>query len=131
MADLSDGENVLDGEQVISDDRMEVAIEDAVDDWNSTPPPLSAITFDSHPAPELLSQRILADLLRHEALRRIRNGVDFSDGGASVSDTGKAQQLMLMSQSIDGEYQQAKSARKAAINIAAGWGGSPSEYSYG
>ena len=122
--------NVLDDGEVISDDRMEVAIEDGIDDWNSAAPPLSAITFDTHPAPELLSQYVFAELLRHEALKRIRNGVDFSDGGASVSDTNKAQQLMSISQQVRQEYQQARDDRKVQINLANGFGGSYSDYAY-
>ena len=122
------GLNLLVPDQIFSDDRMEVAIEDAVDDWNSTPPPIGDITFFDHPSPGLLSLCVMTDLLRHEALNYMRNGVDFSDGGTSVSDTNRGQQLMAIADRLYNQYQAAKEARKMDLNIAQGWGGSWSEY---
>ena len=122
--------NELTGEETFSSDRIEIAVEDALDDWNSSPPLLSPVSFHNHPMPTLLYRRIMIELLRHEHLVMTRNGVEFSDGGASISDATKANAILQLISTINNEYQQQKTSKKVAINIVGGWGGVHSEYSY-
>ena len=122
--------NQLTGEETFSRDRIEIAVEDALDDWNASPPPLANVSFGDHPHKSLLSRRIMIELLRHEHLTMTRNGVEFSDGGASISDATKANALLNLIASINNEYQQQKESKKVAINIRGGWGGVPGDYGY-
>lgn len=127
LSDFADS-NQLSGEEMFTRDRIEMAVEDALDDWNSTPPPLAHVTFRDHPMPSLLNRRIIIELLRHEHLLLTRNGIDFSDGGASILDSQKANALLQLIQTINSEYQQAKTSKKVEINIKSAWGNIPSDY---
>ena len=127
LSDFADA-NQLTGEELFSRDRIEMAVEDALDDWNNTPPPLAPITFTTHPTQSLLHRRIIIELLRHEHLMLTRNGIDFSDGGAAIADSQKANSLLQLISTINAEYQHAKRSKKVEINIASGWGSVPSDY---
>lgn len=117
-------------DEMFTPERVQLAVEDALQDWNSLPPPIGIATLRDHPAPGLLRVRTLALLLRSQADRLALRGQDFSDGGASISDTTKSQLLANLSNTYNAEYQSQAQATKKALNAQQGWGASPSEYSY-
>jgi len=109
-----------------------LAVEEALDDWNSRPPPIGeARTIEEHPAPALLYRRALVMLLTAKATQFAQSGVSFNDGGAGFSDANRAQQLMAQAEFFNREYQAQAEAKKRSLNAEQGWGGVASEYGYG
>ena len=120
--------NKLVGEEIFSPERIEVAVEDALDDWNATPPIIATVTFHNHPMRSLLARRIFIELLRHQYYRLTSDGVDFNDGGAAITDSSKASLLLNLSNTLNSEYQNQKQSIKVAINIQGAWGNVPGDY---
>lgn len=132
LADYADMNEMVDGE-VLNDDHYRLALERAIQDWNNTPPMIDTLTLESvegHPGEHLIYGRAAVELLRTEFYTRVRNAVDISDGGASVSNTNKAQLLLSQARELRDEIEQKKLELKVTLNLNAGWGGIESSYSY-
>ena len=112
-----------------SDQQLKMAIEDALDDWNNTPPLLNAVTFEQHPAPRLLIRGAAIEVLISAGIWHSRNRLSYSDGGITVSVHDKAQEYSGWIGQMRADYERKKTETKKAINMAAAWGGVPSEYS--
>ena len=100
------------------------AINDAIDDWNITPPVLYSVrSVADHPAISLLVRRAAIALLESVAILQIRNHLSYSDGqGATVNASDKAPMLQSMITMLERRYETAKTKVKIAINIEGGWG---------
>lgn len=115
-----------------SDGQMKQAILDSIEDWNTTQPPLTAITVENHPSPRLMIRGAAVEILDSAAIYYARNQLPYSDGGISVDDKNKMQlfhaKIAALSDGPRG-YEAKKVALKKTLNIAAGFGSIPSEYS--
>jgi hypothetical protein len=115
-----------------TDGQMKQAIFDAIEDWNTTQPPLGVIDIASHPSPRLLIRGAAIEILDSAAIYYARNQLPYSDGGISVDDKNKMPlfhaKIAALSDGPRG-YEAKKVALKKTRNIAAGFGSVPSEYS--
>ena len=126
-----DGVDAQEIADLLRDEHVVLAVRNALKDWNSKPPPIGDATLANHPAPGLLRCRAMALLLRGHANRLISRGTDFSDGGAQVSDTTRAQLILGISDTYNREYHQDVADTKKALNAQMGWGSIPSAYAHG
>jgi len=124
MRDYAELNRLIDGEE--NSDRMILwAIIDAVDDFNTTPPPLS-FSFDQIPR-SLLRIGTVIRLLESVMLLSIRNQLAYSDGGINLN-LDKSGMLMQMRQMMEASWEQKKREYKISQNIAQGYGSISSEY---
>ncbi len=109
-----------------SSDRMIAwAIQDAVDDWNSTPPLITYVDALTHPSTSLLIRGAAIALLQSVGILQTRNHLSYSDGsGVSVNSSDKAPVIQSWLQLFMNYYEQKKKQMKIALNIEGAWGGS-------
>ena len=128
LRDIDELNELLEGKES-TDSQLRMAIEDALDDWNSTPPIITAATLENHPAKRLLLRGAAIEVLISAGIWHSRNRLSYSDGGITVAIHGdKAQDYQAWADRFAREYENKKTEVKKAANIAAGWGGVSSEY---
>lgn len=100
------------------------AVEDALADWNSTPP-FTGASLEGFPVGvrPLLYMRAAVWLLRSVTNLQARNQLSYSDQGWSVQEFDKAPVYMQIAQSLDAVYEEKKLKYKTVQNADAGWGG--------
>ena len=118
------------GPEGFAPEHIALAVKDALQDWNSIPPPIGDATLVNHPAPGLLRLRTLALLVRGQSQRLAVRGMDFNDSGTVVSDTSRSQLLMRIADIYNQEYQASVRQTKIALNAKRAYGQSASEYAY-
>jgi hypothetical protein len=124
MRDYPELNRLTDGEE--NSDRMIVwAIIDTLEDFNSSPPPIS-LPFDQIPR-SLLRYGVTTTLLESVMLLSARNHLAYSDGGINVN-LDRTPLLMQMREMMRSTYEMKKKEFKIAKNIEGGYGNSPSEY---
>lgn len=116
-----------------SNDRIIMwAVLDCIDDFNTSPPFLNKrFGVTNFPSMSLLREGSTVRLLESVSLLNIRNHLQCSDGGISLSVSDKAPMLMSFIQLLRQSYEQKKMAMKGSINIEEAFGGTGhfSEYS--
>jgi len=127
LRDIDELNKLLEGKES-TDSQLRMAIEDALDDWNTTPPLLTPVTLENHPAPRLLLRGAAIEVLMSAGIFYSRNRLNYSDGGITVAVFDRAQDYQAWANRFAQEYEAKKASTKKAINIAQGWGGIPSEY---
>jgi len=105
-----------------------MAIEDSLDDWNTTPPPIPHVTYNSHPSRRLLIRGAVIEILESAGILMSRNRLDYSDGGVTVRVSDKAQDYSQWIDRFINRYEKKKYEIKKTINIQRGWGSVASEY---
>lgn len=93
------------------------AIVDALDDWNSTPPFIGGADLRNFPSVSLLARGAALSLIESVTMLQMRNQLNFTDGGISVSVNDKGPMLMQWLSMMRARYDQQKMAMKASINI--------------
>jgi hypothetical protein len=112
-----------------SDRMIAWAILDAIDDWNSTPPLIPAVSLQNFPSKSLLLRGTVISLLESIGLLMSRNHLTFSDGGIQVGVSDKTPLIQSWIQLFGNRYEEKKQKLKIALNIEGGWGeGVHSEY---
>lgn len=112
-----------------SDRMIAWAVFDCIDDWNSTPPLIGAVSLNSFPSRSLLLRGTVINLLESVGLLQTRNHLTFSDGGIQVGVSDKTPLLQSWIQLLGNKYEEKKLKLKIAMNIEGGWGsGVHSEY---
>jgi len=119
---------LLDGEET-GDSLLELYVDMAVDDWNTTPPILGPIQVTTHPARSQMIFYICALCLWSAAILQARNQLAYSDGGISVQTSDKSQIYQQISSQLMQIYEQKKLRYKKSQNAEAAYGGLLSEYS--
>jgi len=119
---------LLDGKES-SPSQVRMALEDSLDDWNTTPPPIAPVTFDTHPSRNLLTKGAVIEILISAGILMSRNRLNYNDGGIHVATSDKANEYSQWINMFVRNYETKKIQIKRTINIANGWGGVPSEYS--
>jgi hypothetical protein len=119
--------------QETSDRMIALAAMEAVDDYNTTPPLLSVVSFENFPSISLLINGTIINIIESLGLLQIRNHLTYSDGqGVQVGVSDKAPQLYQWLQLFISKYETKKTALKKAINLSGAMTGAgvPSEYRY-
>lgn len=99
------------------------AINDALCDWNGSPPLIAPTTVRNHPRRDLLLRRAAAAVLESVGLLQTRNHLSYSDGsGAMVNASDKGPMLQGWVQYLLSRYAPERAATKIALNIEGGWG---------
>lgn len=93
------------------------AVIDALDDWNSTPPFLGNAGLENHPSTNLLCRGTMLALIESVAMLQMRNQLNFTDGGISVSVNDKAPMLMQWLSMMRGQYEDKKARFKSSMNV--------------
>jgi len=125
MRDYPELNRLTDGEE--NSDRMIVwAVIDTLEDFNSTPPPIS-LPFNQIPK-SILRYGVVTTLLESVMLLSARNHLAYSDGGINVN-LDRTPLLMQMQQMMRQTYDMKKKEYKIAKNIEGAYASSPSEYS--
>jgi hypothetical protein len=121
---------LLRGENESSDDEIQLALMNALRDWNTTPPMLGGVTLANHPAKHLLLMAAAVEVVRGAMLWHSREHMPSSDGGTSADDHAKAGEYSAWLDRVQQDYERKKTDYKVAENLQAALGGMscPSEY---
>lgn len=99
------------------------AIDDALEDWNTTPPLIGAVAINTFPSKRLLVRGAVINLLESVGLLQTRNHLTFSDGGIQVGVSDKTPLIQSWLQYFKNDYEQKKLKLKVSMNIEGAWGG--------
>ena len=111
------------------DDDYEIAIELAIDDWNSTPPHIGVLRIGEFPSMYLLVLGASVQLLKMAGLYQSRNELNYSALGSSFTRSNKTQYYAMWLQQLSQEWENKKLNFKIAANVEMGYSGKFSEYS--
>ena len=121
--------NKLLGERYENDPTfLKTALFMALDDWNSTPPPIDPVILANHPAKSMLIMGASIWALRSAQIWHARERMPSSDGGTSANDHAKFSQYKSL---IDGQismYETNKLNIKKSIIMNNAFGNFASEY---
>jgi len=113
-----------------TDEKLDLAMILAVDDYNVTPPLLSTAQVANFPSLYLLIYGASIQVLRSAGLLQSRNELAYSSGGVSVRIFDKTQLYQSWIAQFVAEYERKKQNFKISLNInSALSGGVSSEYS--
>jgi len=99
------------------------SIDDALEDWNTTPPLIGPVSIETFPSRRLLVRGATINLLESVGLLQTRNHISFSDGGLQVGISDKTPLIQSWLQYFKNDYEQKKLRLKVSINIENAWGG--------
>lgn len=112
-----------------TDEKLDLAIRLALDDYTITPPNLGTTTILNYPSLYLLIYGATIQTLRSAGLLQSRNELVYSSGGVSVRIFDKTQLYQSWIVQFVAEYEQKKQNQKISQNIQASLGaGVDSEY---
>lgn len=112
-----------------NDERLDLALLLAVDDYNVTPPLLGNLTVANFPSLWMLIYGATIQVLRSQGLLQSRNELAYSSGGVSVRIFDKTQNYQSWIAQFVAEYERKKQNYKIAQNISGALGGGvSSEY---
>lgn len=100
----------------------------ALDDWNSTPPPIPIVDLGGHPFKSMLIMGAAIWALRSAGIWHSRERMPSSDGGTSADDHAKYSEYRGWIQGQVSIYETNKLNTKKSINMANAFGSFPSEY---
>lgn len=103
--------------QESSDEKLDLALRLAVDDFNITPPLLGDVTIANHPSIFLLIYASSIQVLRSAGLLQSRNELVYSSGGVSVRIFDKTQLYQSWIAQFVAEYERKKANFKIAANV--------------
>jgi hypothetical protein len=113
-----------------SDQKLDLAIRLALDDYSITIPLLGAYTIDNYPSLYLLIYGAAIQVLRSQGILQSRNELVYSSGGVSVRIFDKTQHYQSWIANLISDYEIKKKNFKISENIAGATGGGvASEYS--
>ena len=115
-----------------SDRDIAFAMMQVVEDWNTTPPLLDAVSVESFPSATLLIDGSIVKLLQSAAILQVRNRMVYQDGQIMVTSSDKGPQYMQWANLLEQQYEQKKQRLKMAANLSGALNGTgiPSEYSF-
>ena len=132
LRDFPELNRLIEGKET-SDREIALALMEAIDDFNTTPPLIETYTLDNFPSPSLLVRGALINIVESVGLLQTRNQMTYSDGqGVQVSVSDKTPMLIQWLTLFMNQYEQKKNRLKKALNLkgALNGTGSSSEYSY-
>jgi hypothetical protein len=116
LRDYPELNRLIDGEET-SDRMIAWAVIDALDLINNTPPFIGQYTCSSFPMRSLLLRGTVISILESVGLLQMRNQLNYSDGGISVSASDKAPMIMQWLQMLRVSFDDRLNRWKIATNI--------------
>jgi hypothetical protein len=111
--------NELIAREEVGDTEIKHAVNRAIEEFNSLPPPLSAYTFLNFPSKEILILGTISNLLLSGAILHFRNQLNYNAGGISVSTHDKGPAYQALSERINMRFKKMSEDLKASINVSA------------
>jgi hypothetical protein len=93
------------------------AIQQPVDKWNATRPPVGTFTYADFPYRYHWRLGAVAELLRMAAIWMRRNDLDYSAGGLQIMDTKKWPDYLRISDTLRDEYDKWMINEKKGLNL--------------
>lgn len=118
---------LLDGVET-SDAEMELCLDLAVDDFNTSPPLIGTFSAESHPSQSLLLIATVYWILQSAGILQSRNQLEYSSGGITVRSSDKTQLYQSWIAIFMQSYEAKKAALKKTLNAEQAYGGVSSEY---
>lgn len=115
--------NTLIGQKETENPGLVKAIEDAIDDWNSTPPLIDNYTVDSFPSKSMLKIGATLFVLKSAGIGKSRNHLTYSDGGLSIEKDEKTQLYQSWIDRFEPMWEKRKADYKIQKNLRSCWGG--------
>lgn len=131
LGDTKSENKLIPGEE-LSDDKLRMAIELTIDEFNNAPP-FTSFTLATFPSLLVLMHGATVQSLIMAGLVQTRNYLQFSDGGISEVLGDKApmyQGWINQLASVLKNYKETTEAIKVSINMEQGFGVIPSPYGY-
>jgi len=123
LRDFPELNRLISGEET-SDRMIAWAVVDALDDFNSTPPFIGSYGLNGFPSTSLLREGAVIRVLESVGLLQMRNQMNYSDGGITVSISDKSQFLMQWISMLRASYEQKKQRMKSSLNVELAFEGS-------
>lgn len=115
--------------QESTDEKLDLAVLLAIDDYQITPPPLGPVSIENFPSMWLLLYGAAIQVLRSAGLLQSRNELVYQAGNVSVRIFDKTQLYQSWIAQFVADYERKKASFKVATNIAGALaGGVASEY---
>lgn len=112
-----------------SDETMDLFVDLALEDFNTTPPYIGDYELDNFPSLQIILYGTIVQLLLSAGLLYMRNGLNYVDpGGISIGDKERHQGYLQWAQTFGEMYETRKRQLKGTINFRRGWGSAPSGY---
>jgi len=113
----------------IDDDRLDLAIELTISDWNTTTPVIGRVSIGSFPSLYLLLHGAAIQCLKMGGLWQTRNELTYNSGGSSFVRANKTPYYQSWIQNFSSEYEAKKLNYKIQRNVEGAYGtGFHSEY---
>lgn len=103
--------------QESDDDKLDLALMLAIDDYDITPPLLGQTTIENYPSLFLLLYGGAIQVLRSAGILQSRNELVYSSGGVSVRIFDKTQLYQSWIAQFVAEYEKKKQNYKISVNI--------------
>lgn len=126
LADSEENNHLLDGVE-FTDTRINLAMEMAVDSFN-TIPPISATTIGSLRSKSILLYGTLWHLYNGQVGLAARNQMSYSDGGLTIPIEERYQFYIQMAQMYEQQFKSMVNDYKIAMNMESGWGSVHTDY---
>lgn len=128
LRDFGEFNRLISGQES-SDMMITLAVEYALEDFNTTPP-FTNFSLTNVPSLSVLMDGTIIRILRSAGILQSRNRLNYNDGGVTVAISDKAGDYQSWIASFVNEYERKKREVKIAQNIIGGFGFVPSEYSF-
>lgn len=113
----------------IDDRRLDLAIQLAISDWNTTTPLIGSVSIGNFPSFYLLIHGAAIQCLKMAGLYQSRNELTYNSGGSSFIRSNKTAYYQSWIQNFSSEYEVKKQNIKIQQNVVGGYnGGFHSEY---
>ena len=132
MRDFPELNRLIEGHET-SDREIALAMMEAIDDFNTTPPLIESYGIENFPSVSLLIRGTIINVIESVGLLQTRNQMTYSDGqGVQVSISDKTPMLMNWLNLFINQYEQKKLRLKKALNLKGALNGSgvSSEYKF-
>lgn len=115
--------NTLIGTEETSDLLLSRSIDDAIDDWNTTPPLIDNYNIDIFPYKSLLKIGATIWVLKSVGISQSRNHLTYNDGGLSIEKDEKTPLYQSWLDRLEQIWEKRKAEIKTQKNLNNCWGG--------
>lgn len=120
---------LLGGQEESNDEDLALALHNALDEFNTMPPPIGQYGFENFPSRSLLIHGAAIWALESAGILESRNRLQYSEGGLNVAVSDSAQDYRAWIQSFTQKYMRRMQKLKKTINLESCYGQTESEYS--
>jgi len=101
--------------------QLQLALDMAVDDFNTTPPSIGGCSLESFPSDYLLIIGATISLLESAGVLQSRNRLNYADGGLAISVSDKAEEYSNWLKMFINDYENKKIRYKQSQNLESCW----------